>query len=250
MRASPTHWLVLATLTLGLGSVVRAQLQTYDTRPYYAGSAITFNANGTLGQTFTNVSAVKSMTYDFFAGTGGNNTPTTLSAVFGQWNGSSFVNGSTVSFGTINVPAQGGSGWTSTLTNGTNGNTYANFAYTFDLSTLSSGLIDSTYGYLTNPNNTYALMLTNTTVDNNNSSIATGLALGLTNADVFAYGATNLGFNDWTFAQIVVAPGNQQLTPIPEPSTVAAIAGAVFVAGLVVLRLRQRQLALIPVRAA
>lgn len=242
MRTSRSLWFVLAALTLGLGSVARAQLQTYDTRPYYAGSVITFNANGTLGQTFTNVSAVKSMTYDFFAGSGGS-TATSLSAVFGQWNGSSFVNGTTVSFGSIPVPAEGGSGWTTSLTNGTGGNTYANFAYTFDLTTLTSGLIDSTYGYLTNPNNTYALMLTN-------SGAATGLGLGLTNADVFAYGATNMGFNDWTFAQIVVAPGNQQLTPIPESGTVAAFAGVVLVAGLVLLRLRQRQLAMVPLRAA
>lgn len=243
MRISPSSLLVLAALTFGFMPIARAQLQTYDTRPYYAGSSITFNANGTLGQTFTNVSAVKSMTYDFFAGTGGNSSPTTLSAVFGQWNGSSFVNGTTANFSTIVVPAQGGLGWSSTLTNGSPSNTYANFEYTFDLTSLSSNLIDPTYGYLTNSSNTYALMLTN-------SGGSTGLALGLTNADVFAYGATNLGFNDWTFAQIVVAPGSQNLVATPEPGTVAALVATFFVGGLVLLRLRQRQLGTVPATVA
>lgn len=218
----------------------RAQLQTYDTRPFYAGSAITFNANGTLGETFTNVSAVKSMTYDFFAGTGGNSVDTQVTAIFGQWNGSSFINGTTVSFGTITIPAATSGQWAPTLTNGPASNTYANFAYTFDLTTLSSSLINSTYGYLTDPTNTYALMLTNT-------AGATGLALGLTNTDAFAFGATNLGFNDWTFAQIVVAPGSQNLTSTPEPATVAALCGLALVGGLVLLRMRQRQLALVPI---
>lgn len=231
----------LTTLAVAFCAVTaRAQLQTYDTRPFYAGSAITFNSNGTLGQTFTNVSAVKSMTYDFFAGTGGNTVDTQLTAIFGQWNGSSFVGGTTVSFGTITIPAANGGQWASSLVNGPANNTYANFAYTFDLTSVSSNLIDGTYGYLTNPNNTYALMLTNT-------GAADELALGLTNANVFAYGATNMGFNDWTFAQIVVAPGSQNLTSTPEPAAVAAWSGVLLVGGLILLRKRQRQLAAMPI---
>jgi len=237
MKTSLLTTLALATL---VAVSARAQLQTYDTRPNYTGSVFTFDANGSLGQTFTNVSAVKSMTYDFFSGSGGNVVDTQLTAVFGQWNGSSFVGGTTVSFGTITIPAANSGQWASTLANGPANNTYANFAYQFDLSTLSSNLIDPTYGYLTNPNNTYALMLTNT-------GAADELALGLTNSNAFIYGAADgFGTKDWTFAQLVVAPGNQNLTAAPEPATVAAICGALLVGGLIVLRVRQRHLAPVP----
>lgn len=232
--------LCLTLVAAVLAPSLRAQLQTYDTRPSYTGSVFTFGSGSSLGETFSNVSAVKSMTYNFFAGASNNTVDTTLTAVFGQWNGSSLVGGTTVSFGTITIPAATSGQWSATLAN--NGGSYANFSYSFDLTTLTSGLINSTYGYLTNPNNTYALMLTNT------SGSATGLGLGLTNTDAFSYGATNLGFNDWSFAQIVVAPGNQSLVPVPESSTIAAIIGAVFVAGLVVFRLRQRrEIELVPV---
>jgi hypothetical protein len=233
---------VLALALFGLLATAHAQLQTFDTRPNYAGSVITFGDNDTLGQTFSNVSAVKSMTYNFFAGSGGVTGSTTVTAVFGQWNGSSFVNGTTVSFNSIVIPPNGG-GWSPSLTNGPGGNTYSNYSFTFDLASLSSGLIDSTYGYLTNPNNTYAMMLSN-------SGLATGLALGLTNNNAFVYGAADgFGTKDWTFAQLVVAPGSQSLTSTPEPRTWAAIIGAIFVAGMVFVRSRQRQqLAFVAVR--
>lgn len=226
-----------------------AQLQTYETQTLYTGSTITFNAGGaplggdTLGQTFSNVSAVASMTYNFFtaSSTAGDN----LTAVFGQWNAGteSFIGGTTVSFGTINIPAS--NTWTETL--GAN----ATFEYEFDLLSLSEtfpSLIDATYGYLTSSSSTYALMLTNT-------GGPTNLALGQTNTNAFAYGQAYLGggeySRDWTFSQIVVAPGNQNIVPIPESSTVAALLGTAFVAGLVGFRVRQRrQLALVPVAAA
>ena len=91
-------------------------------------------------------------------------------------------------------------------------------------------LTDPTFGYMTSPSNTYALMLTN-------SGGASNLGLGLTNSNVFPFGATNFGFNDWAFAQLVVAPTN----PVPESSTVASVAAGLLVAGLVGYRLRQRR---------
>jgi hypothetical protein len=237
------HTLVPLALLFAVGATAQVQTSTVDTRPSYAGSAITFNSNGTLGEAFNNVSAIKSMTYDFFAGTGGNTSSTQLSAVFGQWNpGTGFVSGTTVSFGTITIPPANGGAWASTLTNGPANNTYANFAYTFDLTSLSSNLVDPTYGYLTNPNSTYALLLTNT-------GSADGLALGLTNVDAFSSGyAYPTGFfdgSDWTFAQLVYVPGNVSLNSTPEPATVAAMCGLALVGALAILRRRQRQLALV-----
>jgi hypothetical protein len=224
--------LLFAASALALSGVARAQLQTFETQSAYQGSTFTF-FGGTLGQTFSNVSAVKSMTYNFFSGSGGTTSATNLQAVFGEWSGSAFVGGTTVSFGTINVPSSS-SGW-STITNGFG--TFNTYAYDFDLTSIGSPLVHSFFGYLTDSSKTYALMLTDLTGG------ANGLALGLTNSNAFAYGATNLGFNDWTFAQIVVAPGNQELVPVPESSTVAAIGSAVLVAGLVGFRLRQRRAA-------
>jgi len=220
--------LVAATFFAFVGSA-SAQLQTYQTQTAYQGSVFTFSGS-TLGETFANVSAVKSMTYNFFAGSGGSTTATNLTATFGEWSGGSFVGGTTVSFGTITIPAST-SGWT-TLTNGAG--TFSTFAYTFDLTTLSSLSIDSTFGYLTDSSKTYALMLTDSTG-------GTNLGLGLTNVDAFAYGATNYGFNDWVFAQIVVAPGNQQLVPVPESSTVASVVVGAMVLGLVGFRMNQRR---------
>lgn len=230
-----TQLLLLATSLLGLVGSASAQLQTYDTRPTYQGSTFTFSG-GTLGQTFTNVYSVQSMTYNFFA-SGGTSAATNLSATFGQWNTgtSSFVGGTTVSFGTITVPASN-SGWSVLANNTQPGGPYMTYSYTFDLTSLVAPMISATYGYLTSPSSTYALMLTDLTG-------GTNLALGLTNTNSFAFGATNLGFNDWTFSQIVVST-----SAIPEASTVASLAALVLVAGLVALRLRQRR-ALAPVAA-
>jgi hypothetical protein len=222
----------VATLAAFAGSAF-AQLQTFETQSEYQGSVFTFNAPGSvLGETFANVSAVKSMTYNFFAGSGngGVSTASSLTAVFGEWNGSAFVSGTTVSFGTISIPASDSGSW-STLTNGFG--SFNTFEYALDLTTVNSGLINPTFGYLTDFTKTYALMLTNVSGSN--------LGLGLTNTNAFAFGATNLGFNDWAFAQIVVAPGDQQLVPVPESSTVALAATGALVAGLVGFRIRQRR---------
>lgn len=226
-----------AATSLALVSSARAQLVTYETQTGYSGSALTFSSfGGVVGQTFTNVSAVASMTYNFFAGSGNGNVSnaTSLSAVFGEWNGSSFVGGTSVSFGTISVPASTDNSWTNNLsiTNGA----YRNFSYAFDLTTLSGPLINATYGYLTDSSKTYALILTDQTG-------STNLALGGNFSGAFAYGAAYPlgGATDMVFSQIVVAPGNQPLVPVPEASTVASLATAALVAGLVIFRQRQRR---------
>lgn len=227
----------------------QAQIETYDTRPYYEGSTTTFSAGTTIGQTFTNVLAVQSMTYNFFQGTGSLSGPVTLEAVFGQWNmsTSSFIAGTTVTF-TGGASIDAANTWNSTLVNGHG--SYPTFEYTFDLSNTAlwsdpNTLLNNTTGYETNAGNVYALMLTN-------SGASTNLALGQTNtSSAFSFGQAYQGggdyFRDWTFAQLNVVP-----VPTPESSTVASIAAALLVAGLMVLRLRQRrqQLALAPVTAA
>jgi len=219
-----------------------AQLITYQTQTDYSGSVSTFGTSGssqTRGQIFSDVSAVKSMTYNFFAGSGFGNlaSATSLSAVFGEWNTgtNSFVSGTTVSFGTIVIPASGSAGWNSTLS--MTGDSFANYSYTFNLASLSSSLVHSTFGYLTDSSKSYALMLRNVT------GSFTNLGLGLSNDDLFGYGyARGQSDYDYVFSQIVVAPGSQTLVPIPETGTVVSLAALVLVAGLAALRVRQRRL--------
>lgn len=236
MKTASKFLSFFAASCLALASSAFGQLVTYETQSTYQGSTFTFS--GPLGQTFTNVSAVASMTYNFFSGSG-SSTATSLTATFGQWTGSAFVGGTTVDFGTINIPASGGLGWT-TLVNATPGSPYSTYEYQFDLTSLSAtypSMINENFGYLTSAANTYALMLSPVS--------GSGLGLGFTNTDAFAYGATNVGFNDWSFAQIVIAPGDQ-IIAVPEAGTVASIVGGIFIAGLVGLRMRQRrQMALV-----
>lgn len=233
---------------LALAGVAKAQLLTYETVQPWEGSAISFSGSGsgaTRGQLFTSVSAVKSLTFLFF--TNSTAATTSLQAAFGEWNTATntFVAGSSVSFGTIVIPPSSSWAELNTLLDGIDpdlNNAYADgnptnaYAHTFDLSAITSTLVHATYGYLTNSSKTYALMLTNVSGTN------TGLALGLTNEDEFAFGyARGFTAQDWAFAQITVAPGNQQLVPIPESSTAAMAGSVMLVAFLVNSRMRQRR---------
>jgi hypothetical protein len=226
----------VVTLAALVGSA-SAQLQTFETQSAYRGSVITFIPGDTRGEIFSNVSAVKSMTYNFFVGAGasGVSSSSNFEATFGEWDSTNeaFVAGTTVAFSTINVPASDSGNWT-TLTNGSG--SYSTFAQAFDLSTLSSELISPTFGYLTSSSKSYAMMLTL------NGSVAPNLGLGQSNNNAFAFGiSSDNPLRDWTFSQIVVAPGDQQLVPVPESSTVALAATGALVAGLIGFRVRQRR---------
>jgi hypothetical protein len=254
MKLSRKFPLLCAIGFLSIASA-KAQLQTFDTRPNYLGSTFTFTAGQSQGEVFNQVYSVASLTYNFFAGSGGGGiTPgDTLSAKFGQWDGSAFVAGTVVDFGTFLVPASSNPSWITIP--GANSGNYPTFQATFDLTGTSTNnvlnstlidmvssdvLLDDTFGYVTTYGTNYALMLTATSGNN--------LALGLTNTNAFGGGATNYGFNDWVFANISVSTAP---VPVPESSTIAALIAAAFVAGLVALRLRQRrQLVAVPVSAA
>jgi hypothetical protein len=250
MKPAAHFFAVLAATLVALAAPLRAQLVTYETETQtgYTGSVTTFGASGsgaTKGEIFTNVSAVASLTYNFFAGSGNGNvsSATNLTATFGEWNGSAFVGGTTVSFGTITVPASTDVTWVNNLS--ITGGAFRNFSTTFDFTTLSSPLINATYGYLTSASKNYALMLTNTSGNTN-------LGLGLNTADIFTFGYKGFAESgeDWVFSQIIVAPGDQQLTPVPEASTVASAAALAMVGALVGFRVRQRrQLVAAPVAA-
>jgi hypothetical protein len=221
-----------AALFVAFATTAKAQLTTFETISSWTGSVYTFTANRVYAQTFSNVLQVESMTYRF-ASASNSAAALNLSASFVEWNNTSNVStaiGSVVqNVGSITVPA------TSTWSYDSDLNVYY-FDYTITLS------------QVTNPSLTYALVLTSTT--------SSTIGLSFSNDDSFALGdnvrqtnaggaLTNLG-TDWGFSQLVVEPA-----PTPESGTVAAIAGALLVAGLVGFRLRQRrQPALAPVVAA
>lgn len=222
-------FLAFAATCLALASAARAQLQSFSTHTNYNNSTNAFaDFSGTLYQTFTNVSAVHSMTFNFF--TSSSTSGSTFSATFGEWNGSSFVSGTTVSFSNFSVTASGTWGAPQSIGN-FNG---ISFTQSFDFTLLGGSQIHPTYGYVTDASKTYAMVLTD-------QGGSTSISLGVNNfggGSTFPFGATNTGSGDYVFSQISVVPG---LVVIPEASTVAAIAGAVLVAGLVIVRTRQRR---------
>ncbi len=236
MKTPARLLLALAATCVGLARPVCAQVITNtDTYAGYSSSAITFSSFGnTLYQTFGNVSAVHSMTFNFFA----TSTPSAASeftATIGQWNGSALIGATSVSLGNFTVPATGD--WSTATIGSFSGLTYQK---SFDLTSILDPLVHPTFGYLTNSANTYAMVISQTSGPNTialGANFTNPLQTSLTGFD----GATNLGTTDWVFSQMSVYAGSQTLVPIPESSTVAAIAGAVLVAGLVIVRTRQRR---------
>lgn len=224
--------LLVAATCFALVSTSKAQLVTLETISNWTGSVYTFTANRAYAQTFTGVTEVQSMTYRF-ASTSTSEAALNITANFVTWNNTSNINtatGSTVqSVGSITIPAS--STWNFDPVRHT---------YYFDYQIV----LDQ----VTNANQTYAMVL--------QSSVDSGIGISFTNDDAFAYGEATrqnssgggLSYfgSDWGFSQLVVAP---YVAPTPEAGTMAGIAGAVLVAGLVGFRLRQRR-QLAPVAAA
>lgn len=245
---SPALQLFSAAVCFVFGSLAHAQLVTYQTVSDYSGSSqYSLPAGKKAGQTFSNILAISSLTYNFF--NSGSSSATSLTATFAKWNGTGGFTGFTQAsryttiqdFGTFTVPAFTGvnqNGWTS-LTN-THG-TYNTFQQTFNFGSL----------YLTDPDSIYALLLSN------ESASTTSIGIGFS-ADSFEFGDAAVGLGsltqDYTFAQIVVIPNDGEhsipITPVPETSTVVLLSCAALVGLLVAVRLRQRrQLAPVLTRA-
>lgn len=260
MKLPPTFRLLLAASSIAFAVSAHAQLQTYETISNYSGSSQqSILNNRSVGQVFTELLGIQSLTYNFF--NNGASTATTLSAVFAEWNGSSTPGTSGISttvfgrydvlvdFGEFEVNAFQGvnqNRWT-TLHN--DFGSYNTFEYTFDFSTL----LESVGGvYMLNPTKTYAMILSNS------SGATTSFGVGFVSKPEeeeilptsFTNGYAGIGLNsfssDYTFSQISVIPSSA----VPESSTVAAFLGAALVGGLVTFRLRQRRQQLAPVAIA
>lgn len=237
---------ILFLAAVGLASTVssQAQVSTLSTTDNFSGGTIPIGPNGVYGQTFTNIEAISSFTYNFFSA--GNSNATKLSAQWAVYNGSgsmsSLANWTTIqTFPEINIPAfvsANTNGWTQ-FSNG-HGGPYNTYTVEMNFSGPGGWLI-------TDPSLTYALLLTE------QNGITAGATLGWDSMNEFTYGDASVGFSsafDYTFSNIVYVKGGE-IVPIPETSTVASLSAAALVAALVVFRIRQRrQLALAPAAAA
>lgn len=222
--------------------VVAAHAQTittFETFSDWSGSNYTFTANRVYAQTFTSISAMQQMTYKFSTTNAGATSGITINAKLVEWNTAAVTAAAAVGatvhdFGSMAIAAP--NTWTETLSPGIVGYD-VQFDFVPGYGVTGIGL---------DPSKTYALMLVSPT-----GTGTTGIGLTFSNDDSFAFGTAarqsgatamtqDMGF-DWGFTQTTV-------TVVPESSTVAAIAGALLVAGLVGFRLRQRrQQALVPV---
>jgi hypothetical protein len=246
---------LLAAAIVAFASPLSAQIETFQSQTGYAGNTDTFLSGGTKTQVFNDVLAITSLTYNFFAGSGGGGITngTVLSAAFGEWTGSAINPLTSINLGTFAIGASGtgpapASGWTNILSYQNSSNqtvttgAFLNASYTFDFTLLND--MNPTYGFIADPLKSYALTLTYVSGDAN-------LALGSnTNSTAFVNGyqypynpdimpAPFQNF-DYVFSAMSIVPvGNSPI--IPETSTVASILGALFVAALVGHRVRQRR---------
>jgi hypothetical protein len=253
-----TRFLLLAAAVAG---VVRAQTITVNTNTiddWTVGNLWGINNNSASVQTFTGVLGVNSMTFRFFGDASftnqGSAANLSLTAYFTEWNTATGRPSANTPLYTSSFTVSGNN-FTS-QTQDANGTNYNYFDHQLTLGTAGTGLVDSA---------TYAMVLIAST---GTSVTATGVSLLQVSNDpddAFSYGAalskrlnstqvsgggtmsfTNLyssysagaivGFaGDYGFSQISI------ITPVPETSTVVAIAGGVLVAGLVIVRTRQRR---------
>jgi hypothetical protein len=236
-----TKLLALAALLSAFVVSVRAQtITTFETFSDWSGSGYTLTANRIYAQTFTSISAMQQMVYKFTSSNPASGSGMSVDVKLVEWNPNALTAAASVgaivhNFGSQSITAP--NTWTETLGAGMIG---------FDL-TLNLVPTYGVTGITLDPTKTYAMMM----VSASGTPGGSGIGLAFTNDDSFAFGTAarqstatamnqDLGY-DWGFTQTVV-------TVVPESSTIAAIAGALLVAGLVALRLRQRrQQALVPV---
>jgi len=240
MKTFARKFLFLAAASAALSGSALAQVSTFSTTQFYTNNTSNIAGSATVGEVFTSINAISSFTYNFF--TSANNVSSSLSAQWAVYNGAgsmdSLSNWTTlVNFGTINIPGfttAGQDGWSQL-------GSYNTFEQNFNFGGF----------YPTDSSLTYALLLTN------NSASSAGVSLGYS-GDTFSNGSAAVGFSlpglgsyaDYTFSNIVYVKAGD-VVPTPEAGTMASIAGAALIAGLVGFRLRQRrQLALAPVAAA
>ncbi len=228
--------------------VARGQPETISTDlPEWTGSVTTFSGAGSgssqvsLGEALTGVIAIESVTYTFVSSTLSSNVGGTLDAALVQWNqtNNTYTTVQSLSPVSINAPDT----WTDSISyNNGNASTYSS-SVTFDLSFTNTANLT--------PADAYVVLLSNT------SSQATTFGLGTVNAALTGPYVGNLAdgvytnaantrlvdpTTNWTFSSISAVPvGNVVPSAAPESGTIAAMAGVVLVAGLVVYRMRQRR---------
>jgi hypothetical protein len=265
--------LAAASVAFVLAPRVHAQIVTFNTIVAANGSLTEGFTNGdtALSQTFSDVAELNSLTYQFVE-IGNDTVAQTVNAYLVQWNtnGSSSSVMSTISLpngtpqphtattdtttalsatplDTFTVPPATDPSWTQQSYSG--GGTYQGFQETLNI----NQVLDPSLTYaivLIDTTNASGLGLPGVSTEGFNSSfqlVSTNSFSGYGTGYVSAVPFTTITsmenapvngpingqtYNDYGFSQIALVPGNN-VVPVPEPRTAAAILCALFVAGLV-----------------
>lgn len=233
---------LLAAICFAFVGVARAQLVTIsDDTGNWTGSVIAFNGTGqsfvSEGEGITGVKALEAVTYTFMSTAPTSATGGTLDASLVLWNGANNGTYTTVqSLGSVTIPPP--DTWSGSLSYGAT--TAVTYQQSFDLSFTNTANL--------NPSATYMVLLTNTSA----GSLSFGLGEDTIGASgpgtqylngaeyIKSSGLVGIDAGDWTFSDVSLVPSGNTI-PTPEPTTVAAMACALLVGGLVIYRLRQRQ---------
>jgi hypothetical protein len=264
MKTIASITFLIAAASTALVSTARAQIETFNTIADYndpslgSSSIHGFNTGTALTQTFSDVSEITTMTYQFLEKSTpvGINAGDNITAYFVQWtpgggDSSGEAASSTALFSeSFNVPEVGSAGW-------------ATDEYADDSGTYQGYNVTLSIDQFLNPSDTYAVILVDTSstgtiglmsLENNNNSpdeadsgdafnlgndySKNGVTNGLTQ---LSSGSSNFAGGDWGFEQLDVVPGGNNLVPVPEPKQAAAALAALFVAVLVGSRLYSRR---------
>lgn len=231
-----TRLLLLTLAFAGLASFGRAQVLTADTITGFTASTAYSNSIGLIPlaavtQTFTmpasGVNAIDLLTFRFITQDTNTFGATSLDTYFSIWNTSN--QSAAIQVGPMGAIALADyTSWTNS------GDGYLYYDATVDLSAYASGLLASTtYGFS---------ILGNATTQ----SGVVKLAGGSTDYTDGGY-VSQFGVTDFSTLSSVMGGGSSSdfaftatLAPVPETSSVAVVLAALFVAGLVTMRLRQR----------
>ncbi|MFI5356958.1 MAG: hypothetical protein ACHQ4G_06470 [Opitutales bacterium] len=252
MQNFPRRFLPLAVLFVAFASFSRAQLLTADSIGTLPGPGVGYSQGQSLGantaitQTFSGFDSINTLTFQFLAADT-LQPASTLAVYFSAWDTTNNVATTEIGVATLNLSAS--SAWTTD-------SAYYNYNASLDLSSVASGL---------DPAQTYALTIVgdpsgasaSINLAGNSGSYTTGSsggAFSTSGVGTFSDLASNTAsplITDIAFTADSSTPAfDAVLSAVPEASTVTVLFAALFVSGLVFLRVRQRrQLALASVQA-
>jgi hypothetical protein len=232
MSMSPRRFLLVFAALASLASVGRAQLLTADTLTGFDAATawtngLALNSGVGLTQTFTNISSIEEATFRFIVQGSPTFGATNLTAYFSFWSLNDAV--AQIDPGSTTISLAADTGWISD-------SGYLYYDATMDLSSYASSL---------NPAITYGLTFVGDATTAGAGILIAGASTPYADGSTFTNPAVS-SFIDLTGGGAFLS-GNDfaftagALSPVPEASTVTVLIAAIFVAGLVAYRIRQRR---------